>query len=64
MKWTYDRDADAAYLKLSDAKIVESEEARQGIVFDFDKHGKIVGIEISPASKRLYTKDLVPVAAE
>ncbi len=64
MKWTYDSDADAAYLRLTKSKIVESEEARPGIVFDFDKDGKIVGIEISPASKRLHTKDLVPAAAE
>ncbi|MGK7905173.1 MAG: DUF2283 domain-containing protein [Hormoscilla sp.] len=32
----FDGQADAAYLRLNDSKIIESEEVAPGIVYDFD----------------------------
>lgn len=46
MKITYDKEADALYMKLTDKKIVESEEIAENIVIDFDADNKVVGIEV------------------
>lgn len=50
-----DRDADAVYLNLTDAAVLESEEVAEGIVVDYDAAGRIVGIEILDASRRTGT---------
>ena len=46
MKITYDKEADALYIKLTDKKIVESEEIAENTVIDFDKDNNVVGIEV------------------
>lgn len=53
MKTVYDSEADALYLRSTDAPIIESEEIRPGLVLDFDQNGKIVGVEILDASQHL-----------
>ncbi|MFL5199094.1 MAG: DUF2283 domain-containing protein [Microvirga sp.] len=50
MKTRYDPEADALYVRFAEAKIVESEEVRPGVVLDFDAEGRIVGMEILDAS--------------
>jgi uncharacterized protein YuzE len=42
----YDKEADAAYVRLSRAKIAESEEVEPGLIVDVDRNNQIVGIEI------------------
>lgn len=58
MRVEYDPEADAAYLYLStEAPVVETtvlgEDEAEGINLDFDKFGKLVGIEILDAKSRL-----------
>jgi uncharacterized protein YuzE len=53
MKTRYDPEVDALYVRFADAKIVESEELRPGVVLDFDVEGRIVGVEILDASEHL-----------
>ncbi|HDR51509.1 MAG TPA: DUF2283 domain-containing protein [Mariniphaga anaerophila] len=48
----YNKEIDAIYIKLSDEKIFESDEEKQGIILDYDKAGNIIGIEILEASKK------------
>ncbi|WP_375283735.1 DUF2283 domain-containing protein [Marinicauda pacifica] len=62
--WRYDSDADAAYLKLIDAKVVESGEVAHDVVVDYDADDRIVGIEILHASRRLPDAVIHPEAAE
>lgn len=52
MKLTVHKEDDALYLRLDDSDIVESEEIKDGIVFDYNKAGKIVGIEILYLSEK------------
>lgn len=63
MKISYDNQADVLYIKISDNKIVESEETANNVVLDFDKENKVVGIEISYFVKK-YKKDIFPVFKE
>ncbi|MBN1252344.1 MAG: DUF2283 domain-containing protein [Bacteroidales bacterium] len=46
MKITYDKEIDALYIKLSEKKIVESEEVQKDVIIDFDENNEIVGIEV------------------
>jgi uncharacterized protein YuzE len=46
MRLSYDPQADAMYLRLSEDAVRESEEVRPGFVFDIDGEGRVVGIEI------------------
>jgi uncharacterized protein YuzE len=46
MRLTYDPDADALTLRLSDASIESSEEVAPNIILDFDAEGRVVGIEV------------------
>ncbi len=53
MKATYAPHSDALTVRLTEAEIRESEEVRPGIVFDYDKDGRIVGFEILDAKTNL-----------
>jgi uncharacterized protein YuzE len=43
---TYDAEADAAYLRVGEGRIVRTEEIAPGIVLDFAADGGLVGIEL------------------
>lgn len=57
MKVHYDPNVDAIYLRLGDAKIVESEEVRPGIVLDFDSQDRVVAVEILNVRKQFPDAD-------
>ena len=52
MKLKLDGTNDALYLRLDETAIIESEEVEPGVVLDFDKQGRVVGIEILDLSSR------------
>jgi len=58
MKLKIDRDADALYFRLDEAAIVESEEVQPGVILDFDKENRVVGIEILGISSRVSVEHL------
>jgi len=49
----YDKSVDVIYIRLSEAKVQESDESKPGVVIDYDKDGFVVGIEILEASRRI-----------
>jgi uncharacterized protein YuzE len=51
MKVKYDQEVDILYIKMSDSKIVESDEDKKGVIIDYAEDGSLVGIEILNASK-------------
>lgn len=53
MRIHYDRREDALYLEFNNRPYAESDEVRDGVIFDYDKRGKIIGIEILNASRTL-----------
>jgi uncharacterized protein YuzE len=52
MKLTIDPAADALYLRLNDAQIVDSEQVASGVVLDYDAQDNVVGVEMLHLSKR------------
>ena len=53
MKLRIDKESDALYFRLDEAAIVTSEEVQAGVVLDFDKDNRVVGIEILGISTRV-----------
>jgi len=58
MRVKVDRDSDALYFRLDEKQIVESEEVRPGVVLDFDKNDKVVGVEFLGISSRATREEL------
>jgi uncharacterized protein YuzE len=44
--------AQAAYLRLDDSPIIESEEVSPGVMLDFNEQNQVVGVEMLNLSKR------------
>lgn len=52
MRFHYDKKEDALYLRFNENPYFKSDEVKEGIVFDYDKNGKIIGLEILDVSRR------------
>lgn len=52
MRLKIDKENDILYFRLDEAAIVESEEVRPGVILDFDRSGRVVGIELLKLSWR------------
>ncbi|MFB6291831.1 MAG: DUF2283 domain-containing protein [Candidatus Nanohaloarchaea archaeon] len=52
MKISFDDEADAIYIQLSDGEIAENRKLDDRTVLDLDGNGNIIGVEILDASKR------------
>jgi uncharacterized protein YuzE len=61
---TFDKEADALYIRFDEAKIVESEEVSDGIVLDFDATGRVVGFEMLGVRQRFPDADLSRIDIE
>lgn len=53
MRFTYDSQADALYLYFREGAVARTAEAGDGIQFDYDAEGHIIGIEILGYSTRV-----------
>lgn len=58
MKIYYDKEVDAAYIKLSEEQPTGVVEVSEGVNIDTTEAGEIVGIEILDASKKFPLKTL------
>lgn len=63
MKFEYDKEADAAYIYIEDSikngEVKKTIELNENIIPDFDKEGKLLGVEVIDASKVLNKKVLL-----
>lgn len=59
IRFHYDQNANAAYLRFSAEVVIESEEVAPGIVLDFDAAGRMVGMEVLDARAHLPADTLV-----
>ena len=53
MKIEYDSEVDALYVQFQSGKVKKSKKVLEGIVLDIAKDGRIFGIEILDASRRI-----------
>jgi uncharacterized protein YuzE len=64
MKIEYSKSVDALYIRLREAKIVDSKDIEEGVTVDLDENGHIVGLEILDASEKMNISDLVNISIE
>ena len=53
MEITFDKDADAVYIELSEGEFASNKKIDKDTIIDLDKDGNALGIEIINASKRI-----------
>jgi len=64
MKITYDKDADAMYIKLLEGEFASNKVLDKDTILDLNKEGHILGIEILDVSKRMGKKFLSNIQVE
>lgn len=64
LKIKVERENDAVYLRLTDGKIIESEEVQPGVILDFDAEGRVIGLELLGFAKRMSADILKSVQLE
>jgi len=64
MKIEYSKSVDALYIRLREAKVVDSTDIEEGVTVDLDENGHIVGLEILDASEKLNISELVNISIE
>ncbi len=64
MEITYDTKADALYIRLKDGEFGSNMEIEEGIVLDLDKEGRLLGLEILDASKRIPLAQLASISVK
>lgn len=64
MRLKIDKENDVLYLRLDEAEIIDSEEVQPGVILDFNKDNRVVGIEILNLSSRVSKEKLNLVQLE
>ena len=64
MRIKVDLESNALYFRLSENKIEESEEVAKGVIVDYDKTGKVVGLEILNLKERFSLEELSKINVE
>jgi uncharacterized protein YuzE len=58
MRIKIDKDSDALYFRFDENRIVESEEIRPGVILDYDKDDKVIGVKFLGISQRATKEEL------
>jgi uncharacterized protein YuzE len=53
VKVIYDKETDTLTIILRPGRIAESDEARPGLILDYDKSGRLVSLELLDASEQV-----------
>jgi len=62
MKVIYDRDTDTLSIILRNGKVAESDEARDGLILDYDKAGRLLSLELLDASEQIKQPESIEFA--
>ena len=64
MRIKVDLESDALYFRLSEDEIEESEEVANGVVVDYSKTGKVIGVEILNLKEKFTLEELSKLNVE
>ena len=64
MRIEFDQEADALYVQIHEDYVAHVKEIEEGVIVDFDKNRRIIGMEILDVTKRFPLKDLVNLNIE
>lgn len=58
MRLRVSKEDDALYFRLDESAVVESEEVQPGVILDYDKQGRVVGVEFLGIKERVQEEEL------
>ncbi len=61
MKIQYDNETDSIYVKLSDDKILESQEIKKDVIVDYNEKDEIVAVEVLNVKSNSHEIDIPAV---
>ena len=64
MEITYDKEADAVYIKLRDGKFAKNKQLDDNTILDLDKNNNVLGIELLWVSEWMSQKSLSNLRAK
>lgn len=64
MRIRVDLESDALYFRIAESAIEESEEVSPGVIVDYDKSGRVVGVEVLNVKERFSKRDLSHVKVD
>ena len=64
MKIEYDQEVDALYIRVQENIVATTKEVAEGVNLDFDKEGKLIGLEILDATERYSPSDIFNLSTE
>jgi uncharacterized protein YuzE len=65
MNFSFDKIANALYIRISSEKVLNSDEIAEGIIIDYGKNENILGVEVlNFTDKNLNLNDLVQMTIE
>jgi len=64
MKIEYDNGIDAIYIRLQEKYVDRTVEIEEGLNIDFDKSGKMIGLEVLDAVDRYSLADIFNISTE
>lgn len=53
MRFNYDKKQDALYIRFHEAPYFESDEVGGGIILDYNRAGRLIGLEVLDASRKM-----------
>jgi uncharacterized protein YuzE len=62
VKVIYDKETDTLSIILREGKVAESDEAREGLILDYDKAGRLLSLELLDASEQVHAPQSVEFA--
>jgi len=64
MKIEYDKEVDTLYIYLQEKEVYKTKEIEEGVNIDFDKSGKVIGIEIVGATEQYNFEDIFNITTK
>ncbi|MGK0232077.1 MAG: hypothetical protein ACI9P9_000152 [Patescibacteria group bacterium] len=64
MEITFDKDADAMYIRFSNAEFKENKKADENTIIDIDQNDQIIGIEVLNVSTKIPKESLQSISVK
>jgi len=64
MKIEYDREVDSLYIFIAEVEVARTEEIGGGVLLDYDKNGRLIGIEVIGVGERYSKEELTTLTAK
>jgi uncharacterized protein YuzE len=64
MRIEYDTEIDALYIRIQEKYVDRTVEIEEGLNLDFDKKGRLIGLEVLDATERYSLADVFNVSTE